>query len=388
MKRWMIGMMVVSGAGLALAQTSVPPAAVKNWTDTVTVKGDLRYRYESIMDDSKKDSNGDTITRERNRIRARLGAEAKPADDLKVGVELSTGQSDPVSGNQTEGDGFMKKDMKLNLAYLEWSALPSDNANEAKFTAGKMKNPFINVSDLIWDGDLTPEGVAFKGQMGSEKVTLLGNAGYLWVKERSAENDDSMLYAGQGAVKIQFVPEVSLLAGVSYYAYDNMVGYDVIDWENNKNAYGNSTMKGSVSGSTTNKAYQYDYTPIEYFAELNIWAGIPISLYGQMVSNDEVDDLESGYLYGVLLGKAKNKGTFEMGYAYAKLEKDAVVGAFTDSDRWGGGTDGNSHKIQARYQITKNLQVGATYFTGEKLISDDAKTADYDRLQVDLVAAF
>jgi hypothetical protein len=388
MKRWMIGMMVVSGAGLALAQTSVPPAAVKNWTDTVTVKGDLRYRYESIMDDSKKDSNGDTITRERNRIRARLGAEAKPADDLKVGVELSTGQSDPVSGNQTEGDGFMKKDMKLNLAYLEWSALPSDNANEAKFTAGKMKNPFINVSDLIWDGDLTPEGVAFKGQMGSEKVTLLGNAGYLWVKERSAENDDSMLYAGQGAVKIQFVPEVSLLAGVSYYAYDNMVGYDVIDWENNKNAYGNSTMKGSVSGSTTNKAYKYDYTPIEYFTELNIWAGIPISLYGQMVSNDEVDDLNNGFLYGLTLGKAKNKGTFEVGYAYAKLEKDAVVGAFTDSDRWGGGTDGNSHKIQARYQITKNLQVGATYFTGEKLISDDTKTADYDRLQVDLVAAF
>jgi hypothetical protein len=381
-------MMVMTGAGLALAQTSAPPAKVKSWTDTVTVKGDVRYRYESIQDDSKKDSNGDTINRQRDRIRARLGVEAKPTDDLKVGIELSTGQSDPVSGNQTEGDGFMKDDMKLNLAYFEWSALPSDSVNEAKFTAGKMKNPFINVSDLIWDGDLTPEGVAFKGLWGSEKVSLLGNAGYIWVKERSAENDDTMLYAGQGAVKIQFVPEVYLLAGASYYAYDNMLGYDVIDWESKNNAYGNSTMKGSVAGSTTNKAYKYEYTPIEYFTELNIWVGIPISIYGQMVSNDEVDDLETGFLYGVLFGKAKNKGTFEVGYAYAELEKDAVVGAFTDSDRWGGGTDGNSHKVQARYQITKNIQVGATYFMGEKLISDDAKTADYERLQVDLVAAF
>jgi hypothetical protein len=384
----MIGMLVMSGAGLAMAQTSAPPPAVKNWTDTVVLKGDLRYRYESIMDDSKKDANGDTLNRERNRIRARLGAEAKPADDLKVGIELSTGQSDPVSGNQTVGDGFMKDDMKLNLAYFEWSALSSDSANEAKFTAGKMKNPFINVSDLIWDGDLTPEGVAVKGLMGSEKVSLLGNAGYIWVKERSAENDDSMLYAGQGAVKIQFVPEVYLLAGASYYAYDNMEGYDVVDWENRNSAYGNSTMKGSVSGSTTNKAYKYEYTPIEYFAELNIWAGIPISLFSQVVSNDEVDDLEAGYLYGVLVGKAKNKGTLEVGYAIAELEKDAVVGAFTDSDRWGGGTDGKSHKIHARYQITKNLQFGATYFMGEKTISDDSKTADYDRLQVDLVAAF
>jgi len=388
MKRWMIGMMVVTGAGMAMAQTSAPPAKAKSWTDTVTVKGDLRYRYESIMDDSKKDSDGDTITRERNRIRARLSAEAKPADDLKVGVELSTGQSDPVSGNQTIGDGFMKDEMKLNLAYLEWSALSSDSPHEAKFTAGKMKNPFINVSDLVWDGDLTPEGVAFKGQLGSEKVSLLGNAGYIWVKERSAESDDSMLYAGQGAVKIQFVPEVYLLAGASYYAYENMEGFDVVDWENRNSSYGNSTVKGTVSGSTTNKAYKYEYTPIEYFAELNIWAGLPISLYGQMVANDDADDLEKGHLYGVLLGKAKNKGTFEIGYAFAELEKDAVVGAFTDSDRWGGGTDGKSHKMHAKYQITKNLQFGATYFMGERLISDDSKTTDYDRLQVDLVAAF
>jgi len=388
MKRWMIGMLLMSGAGLAMAQTSAPPAAVKNWTDTVVLKGDMRYRYESIMDDSKKDADGNTINRQRERIRARLGAEAKPADDLKVGIELSTGQNDPVSGNQTEGNGFQKDDMKLNLAYIEWSALPSDSTSEAKFIGGKMKNPFINVSDLIWDNDLTPEGLAFKGQMGSDQVTLLGNAASLWVKERSGENDDTMLYAGQGAVKIQFVPEVYLLAGVSYYGYDNVEGNDVFDWENKNNSYGNSTTKGSVSGGVTNKAYKYDYTPVEYFTELNIWAGIPISLFGQMVSNDKVDELNNGFLYGVTLGKAKNKGSFEVGYAYAKLEKDAVLGAFTDSDRWGGGTDGQSHKILAKYQLTKNLQIGATYFMGEKTISDDSKTADYDRLQVDLVAAF
>ena len=61
---------------------------------------------------------------------------------------------------------------------------------------------------------------------------------------------------------------------------------------------------------------------------------------------------------------------------------------FTDSDRWGGGTDGQGHKVYGKYQIMKNLQGGVTFFKCDKKISDAAKTADYDRLQVDLLASF
>ena len=61
---------------------------------------------------------------------------------------------------------------------------------------------------------------------------------------------------------------------------------------------------------------------------------------------------------------------------------------FTDSDRWGGGTDGQGHKVYGKYQIMKNLQGGMTYFLDDKKISDASKTKDYSRLQVDVVAAF
>ena len=60
----------------------------------------------------------------------------------------------------------------------------------------------------------------------------------------------------------------------------------------------------------------------------------------------------------------------------------------TDSDRWGGGTDGKGHKIYGKYQIMKNLQAGVSYFKDKKKISDAAKTTDYDRMQIDLVASF
>ena len=96
-----------------------------------------------------------------------------------------------------------------------------------------------------------------------------------------------------------------------------------------------------------------------------------------------------GQCYGVALGKAKNLKTWEMGYSFTKLEKDATVGFLTDSDRWGGGTDGQGHKVYGKYQLRKNLQAGATFFfANERKISDAAKTTDYDRLQIDLSVNF
>ena len=389
-KSWMVGAMAAaSWTGMALAQSNTPAAQVpKTWADSLSFKGDLRYRFESIQDDSKKDSNGDTYDRERNRIRARLGAEAKVNDKLKAGLELSTGQTDPVSGNQTLGDGFGKKEMRLSLAYADYNFF-GDNPNELHAIAGKMKNPFLTMpDDLVWDGDVTPEGLAAKGQINKGMATLMANGGYLWVQERSAE-DDLMLYAGQVAAKVQFIPEISLTVGAVGYAFQNVEGYDVLDWESKNNAYGNSTMNGTVSGQTTNKAWKMDYNPVVYFAQLDLWVmGKPLALFAQEMSNVEADDLDKGHLYGVSLGKAKNPKTWELGYSYAELEKDATLGMLTDSDRWGGGTDGKGHRVYGKVQVMKNVQVGATYLFGEKKISDDSKKTDYDRLQLDLAVNF
>jgi hypothetical protein len=383
---------VASLASHAAAQSSAPVApapAPKTWVDTLSFKGDLRYRLETIDDESKKDANGDEYTRYRNRIRARLGADAKISDQLKAGMELSTGGADPVSGNQTLGGGLDKEEFRLNLAYADYSFF-GDNPNELHVVGGKMKNPFITLpDDLVWDGDATPEGLALKSQAASGFATLFANAGYLWVEER-ADKDDLMIYAGQAATKLQFMPEVGLTLGATYYGFQNMEGCDVVDWEKKNNAYGNSTQDGTITGATTNKAWKMDYTPVVYFAQLDLWlAGKPLAFYVQQLTNLDADDYDQGQQYGISLGKAKNLKTWELGYSYAKLEKDATVGFLTDSDRWGGGTDGQGHKVYGKYQLLKNAQLGATYFfANEKKISDSAKTTDYDRLQVDLSVNF
>lgn len=395
MRRVVAGLAMVAGMGAAClaAETASTPAAApapapKTWVDSVTLKGDLRYRYETINDDAKKNASKETYTRQRDRVRARLAAEAKCNDHLKAVVGLSTGGNDPISGNQTLGDGSQKKDMKLDLAYLDYSFLGDATATEAHGFVGKMKNPFITMNDdLIWDGDLSPEGLAFKGQTGNDVVTVYGNAGYLWLQERDSK-DAGQLYAGQGAVRFQFIPEVSLTVGASYYGFQNVQGYDVIDWEGKNNSYGNSTTKGTVASGVTNKAWATEFTPVVYFASLDVWvAGVPVSVFGQELSNTDASKLDQGHLYGLSVGKAKNPGSFEVGISHAELQKDATLGMWTDSDRWGGGTDGKGNKLYAKYQLMKNLQLGASYFTDDKGIAS-GKATSYDRLQIDLLASF
>ena len=381
MRRYLVGVLIGLGlGGSALAQTSPAPAS---WTDAITLKGDLRYREESIVDDSSTNPDGDTYTRERQRIRARLTAEAKCNANLKAGIGLSTGASDPVSGNQTLTDGAGKKEMRIDVAYFDYSLL-GDKPDEVHLLAGKMNNPLITFpDDLLWDGDLRPEGLAVRGQMTRGPVTLVANGAYEWLLERK-DRGDAVLWAGQAAIKFHLQPEIALTVGGTYCDYRNLRGLDVIDWEGKNNAYGNGTMEHGA-----NKAWATDFTPTVYALQADLWLfHTPIGLYVQGVTNPEADEFDQGHMYGITLGKAKNPRTWEVNYTYTELQKDAVPGLFTDSDRWGGGTDGKGSKIVAKYQIMKNFQAGVSYFMDEKKIADPAKTKDYHRLQVDLLASF
>ena len=62
-------------------------------------------------------------------------------------------------------------------------------------------------------------------------------------------------------------------------------------------------------------------------------------------------------------------------------EADALIGAFTDSDFTGGGTNGQGHKASLAYQLGKDWQFGATYFCNQTPLSC---STDYHRVQLDL----
>src|SRR5262249_11545518 len=109
-----------------------------DWASRVTVKGDMRYRYEYISDETLNSSGvQNTADRYRDRIRARVNVEAKATDNILVGIGISTTENqDPRSGNQTLTGTFTRKPVELDLAYFDWKF-----ASWGDLVGGKMKQP-------------------------------------------------------------------------------------------------------------------------------------------------------------------------------------------------------------------------------------------------------
>jgi len=351
-----------------LEATNAEVAALKtqnkatSWAESIKWKGDFRYRYEDIEEDGRDD-------RDRNRIRARAALVAKPTPTTEVGLGLATGGDDPVSTNQTLGGGGSTKDVRLDLGYLRWTGVEN-----TFLTAGKFKNPYHieQKSSLIWDGDFRPEGIA----AGWQGDTFFAIAEYSFI-ESDSKNDDDGIWGAQVGAKFSLFDNISLTAAAKYLDIPTKDREAIFD----DDFFGNS----SIINDAGEAVYEYDYNlyNLSLGLSFNLF-DMPMTLYGDYVENDDADDLETGYLAGIKLGKATEKGSWQLQYQYEDLEADATLGLVTDSDFMGGGTDGKGHKFSGKYALAKKWTVGATYFDGTRG-QDLGNDADYQRLMLDTV---
>lgn len=350
---------------LSLLQSDVAELKRQNsaasWSENIGLKGDFRYRYETIDVEDVDD-------RERNRIRARLNLIARLPANTEVGFGIATGGDDPVSANQTLGDGGTSKGLRLNLAYFTWQA------TEALYlTAGKFSNPLFRPqkSQLLWDGDWTPEGVG----LGWKGDVLFASAMGNWIESDTRDGGDVYAWSVQGGARIP-------LGGGHFTA---ALGYHDIPIAGlgpifDDNFFGNSAIDGE---------YAYNYEMVELGAEFVVDVfDMPLALFGNYVQNQDADDFDTGYEFGVNLGKTAGAGTWQVGWRYEDLEADAVLGLLSNSDFAGGGTDGKGHRVYGAYGFNKQWTAGFTWFAnnefGEAAFAEQGRTVDYDRLQLDL----
>lgn len=232
--------------------------------------------------------------------------------------------------------------------------------------------------------DLNPEGLAATFELPLDGVDVLLNAGAFWVEEdANSDSKDRQLVTGQAALRLP-VGSFELLLGAGAYAFTELEGGSLL--VDDAKGFGNSTRNvGTLDEPEL--VYANDFTEVEAFAELSgKVADLPFALYAQHVVNTDADDQDTGYLAGVKVGKASKPGALEFGYNYRSLEKNAVVGAFTDSDFIGGGTNGEGHKLSVGVGLAKNVQLGGTLFLNAK--DPDGKDTDYTRWMLDLAAKF
>ena len=368
----------LSGVLVLLALSALGNSAnAANWWETVKVKGDLRYRHE-LIDAEGKDG------RTRQRIRARIGISGKVSEYTKVGFQLASGSSDPVSTNQTLDDAFSTKSVGIDLAYftMQHKSLPGFT-----LTAGKMHNPFFTPggSELIWDSDVNPEGGALNWDRELENVTVsLAGAGF-WIDERSS-SDDAIMGAVQGMARFHLNEKKSSVAlGGSFYGISNTRYY--APFYDAEDAFGNSVVD-VVTGSDTALGYATGFEMYELFGEVtHKFQTVPVKVMVDYVSNGKADSLETAWLIGLSVGKAAKPGQWEIRWNYRNVKSDAVLGVFTDSDFGGGGTNAKGHEFGGGVSIANNTTLALSYFVND-LDLRAKSTKSYKRLQADLQVKF
>ena len=188
--------------------------------DKLKLYGDIRLRYQYddkdqqlfIPDGSKNevDRSPSGSQSSRWRLRLRVGAEITLTDQWSAGFELSTNAASD-SGNQTFENGFDDYGVFISKAFVRW-----DPNKAFTFVAGKMNNPFYT-SDLVWDADITPNGIAeiirFDQLFGAEP------------EEEAGYSKDGKSVVSK-AVKTERNWELSLVAGQFLFDDNNENNFD------------------------------------------------------------------------------------------------------------------------------------------------------------------
>lgn len=339
------------------------PMELPEWVTSTKFKGDFRYRYENIDEDNRVKGN-------RQRIRVRVGAYGQVNDYIDYGVRVATGGG-ATSANQTLGDtqnGMF--DLWLDRAYVD---IHHEKMKGAHVILGKMAQPWVARTGLIWDSDLNPEGIAVTyDKKLSDSMSLYATAGSFIIDDENINaapppatvdgGDDPRMWAGQLALNTRLGDKTDLQIGVSDYWFENVDYYGL----------------AAAPANTANSGFNL----VEGFGSVSGKAGdLPVKVYGQVVKNTEAADSSQdlAYLVGCTLGKAKKPGSWEVGYNWRDTQNDAVVRAFHDSDFAGQDTGSYGHLFKVKYQIAENWQAGATYI---KAVNGAGR--DEDTFQADL----
>ncbi len=345
------------------------------WAAKTQFKGDVRFRQENVHNDGVSNNKD----QDRQRIRARLGAYTEINPQVDTGIRIATGNNDdPRSTNQSLDNYFDKKQIWLDQGYLDYHP---DAIKNLHIVGGKMPQQWVSMGDVIWDSDISPEGLSLSYKYPlSGGTELFGSAGHYTLKD-NVDGDgvqfkhDLRLYAGQLGARFAITDNLKMTLGGSVYAYDN--DNDITPLA------GVIPGQLAINGNSPNEQFKL----YEGFGQLDIGGlAVPLSLYGQYVNNkDASNDQDTAWLAGL---KTKIYG-FGVDYNYRDVQRNSVVGAFTDSDFANGFTGSRGSKLKVSYELDKNFTLGATYFMANSDYTNATlKDSGIDTLQLDAEAKF
>ena len=419
------------------------PGALPDWVNSLNIYGDVRVRAENATYGSDNAQlvylNFDTIntaggigkagaaallnvTEDRFRMlgRARVGVLADLGGDFKADLRLTSGTGRVVnSTNQTLGQYDARGGVNVDKAALIWDHISNSINREFELRAGRFANPYFAVSELVWDNDLTFEGISatYALDLFGRKVNKMERGVYLTVgamplQEVELSKKDKWLYGGQLGTELPFGDSsVFRLAG-AYYIYQNIAGIKnvadstLLDYTAPRFLSKGNTLF-DIRNSTTDTSVNLYALAADYkLVNANLALEFPmtshkrITLAAEYVKNIGFDPAKikartgttvegrvQGYDVSLTVGdRALNAlGTWRAMVGYRYLERDAVLDAFTDSDFHLGGTDAKGYQFSYELGLSKKTSLKARLMSATEI---DGPPLAIDVLHLDFNGSF
>lgn len=332
--------------------------------------GDIRLRHDIRTSDEV--INGSP---HQQRLAFRLGGKTSVNDSTDVEFRFATGTG-RTSVNQTMGQtsssnsGFLNLDFRLDRAYFDWHGWSGLN-----FLGGRIKNTYSNPgrNDLQFDSDLNFDGWAALYRSEGTALQPFLSAHYYWINKSTASSvRDVTLQSVQAGLKgIGESLDWSVSAG--FFHYDHIQGAPVIG-----TARGNRVSAG---------AYLEAFRVAQFGAETSLsLADRPLVFFADILSNLAAHADKNAYIAGVRYGDQKKVGYYQFSYDYRRIEQDALVGAFTDSNTLG--ANSRAHRVRVCYVPAENVCVSLLASIGVRNIADGQVAAQNNRYLADLQYSF
>lgn len=388
----------------------------------IELYGDARVRFESRSGEtgapSTLDPAHDTVQRNRERYRLRIGLRGTLADDWFFGVRLETSQN-PRSTNVTFGDDtsttsaggggpFAKSSdgISVGQAYLG-----SKGLKDFTFTVGKMPNPFVSTL-MVWDADINPEGLAeqwkhtFKlGGASSPKVQskdgkdiiapkpadgmtldLFANFAQFVYDDANPENPigpsprgipntDAWMLGWQVGAKLNFDKHTYLQVATTLYNYTGAGDtFNRLYSGDPDILIGTPPTRTSLNQTGINSLLVYDM-PFEFGWTM---AKIPFRIFGDFAVNLDADeraaaaghpengDQRYAYQIGIGAGKIKAKRDWAVNVWWQHTEQYSLDPNLVDSDIFDSRVNMEGVALQGGYALSDAITLNLTYAYGRQ----------------------
>lgn len=352
--------------------------------------GDVRVRQEDFFHSTEGCPGTVCSPRVRQRIRLRFGVEGKLSEDFLGGIYIATGSlNDPTSTNETLTNVFQRKSIGFDRGWITFNPRRAKwlSLTGGKFAATWQKTP------QTFDNDLNPEGFSEKLSFDTKHTGILKNVsitGTQLMFNESSRGPDSYAIGGQISGKLVMGPWTATPS----YMFLNWHRPDVILTEPASvtgsttircntasppvctlpsgifapNGMTNSTFVDAAGVTRFTGGFNYSDFIIDNTIKTGL-AKFPLRIlleYEKNLSAAQGNNNDSMYGGEISIGQSKDRRDLQFGYSWYRVEQDAVIASFVESDQRAP-TNVLQNRVFGTYTVNKYLSTSATLWVGRTL---------------------